>query len=132
MAVLHLVAAAAVGAWVGGAEAAAAAAVGMAVAGLGSVVVMGRRAAAGMRRARAAAVANWEVELQGDLDRVWREEAEAEAEAVAAAGRRQEMLRQIWAWEDAMEAVLVREAEWAAEREEGRRWTAERVRVGGG
>ena len=127
MAVLHMVAAAVVGAWLGGAEAVVAAAVGMAVAGLGSTVVMGRRAAAGMRRAREAAVVDWEVELQGDLDRVWREEAEAEA--VAAAGRRQEMLRQIWEWEDVLEAV--REGE-RAERAERRRRSAERVRAGGG
>ena len=129
MAVLHLVAMAAVGAWLGGAESVVAAAVGMAVAGLGSTVVMGRRAAAGMRRARAAAVVDWEVELQGDVDRMWREEAEAAADAVAAAGRRQEMLRQIWEWEDALEAV--REGE-RAERAERRRRSAERVRAGGG
>ena len=119
MAVLHRVAAAAVGAWLGGAEAAAAAAVGMAVAGLGSVVVMGRRAAAGMRRARAAEVADWEVELQGDVDRMRREEEEEE-------GRRQEMLRRLWEWEDVMEAVR------AADREERRRRSVERVRARGG
>ena len=129
MAVLHLVAAVVVGAWLGGAEAAAAAAVGMATVGLGGTVVMGRRAAAGMRRARAAAEVDWEVELQGDVDRMRREEAEAAAEVAAAAGRRQEMLRQIWEWEDVMEAVREEErAEW----EERRRRSAERVRAGGG
>ena len=97
MAVLHLMAAAAWGAVLGGAEAATAAAVGMAVAGLGSVVVMVRRLAA-----REVAVVDWEVEMA----------------AAAAAVRREVMNRQVLAW--------------VAEREEGRRWTAERVRVGGG
>ena len=95
MAVLHLVAAVVVGAWLGGAEAAAAVTVGMATAGLGGTVVMGRRAAAGMRRARAAAEVDWGVELQGDVDRMLRAEAEEEREA-------------------------------------RRRWSAERVAVGGG
>ena len=82
----------------GGAVAAAAAAVGIATAGLGGTVVMGRRAAAGMMRARAAAEVDWGVELQGDVDRMLRAEAE----------------------------------ERAAEREARRRWSAERVAVGGG
>ena len=48
MAVGQLVLAVIVGAWCGGAEAAAAAALGMAIAGLGSAVVMVRRSAVGV------------------------------------------------------------------------------------
>ena len=132
MALLHMVAAAAVGAYLGGAEATVSAAVAMAVAGLGSTVVMGRRLAAAMGRARALAVVDWEVELQEDLERVWRGELEAvvaAAEAAAAAVRRQEMLRAIWEWEDAR--AVVREAERAARAERRRMW-AERVAAGGG
>ena len=133
MALLHMVAAAAVGAYLGGAEATVSAAVAVAVAGLGSTVVMGRRLAAAMGRARAVAVVDWEVELQEDLERVWRGELEeavvAAANAAAAAVRRQEMLRAIWEWEDAR--AVVREADRAARAERRRRW-AERVAAGGG
>ena len=89
--------------------------------------------AAAMGRAREVAVVDWEVELQEDLERVWRgelEEAVEEAAADAAAAvRRQEMLRAIWEWEDAR--AVVREADRAARAERRRRW-AERVAAGGG
>ena len=118
-AVLHLVAASALGASLVGAESAVSAAVALAVAGLGSVVVMGRRLAAAMGGAREVAVVDWEVEMQGDRDRVRREEGEtAEMEAAAAAVRREVMIRQV--------------LEWAAEREERRRRAVERAAVGGG
>ena len=136
MALLHMVAAAAVGAYLGGAEAAASAAVAVAVAGLGSAVVMGRRLAAAMGRAREVAVVDWEVEMREDLERVWREELEEAVEEAAAdaaaAVRRQEMLRAIWEWEDARAVVREAErAERAARAERRRRW-AERVAAGGG
>ena len=119
MAVLHLMAAAAVGAVMGGAEAATAAAVALAVGGLGSVVVMGRRLAEAMGLFREVAVVDWEVEMRGDEDRARRDEGyAAEVEAAAAAVRREVMIRQVLAW--------------AADREERRRLTAERVAVGGG
>ena len=102
-AVLHLVAAAALGASLVGAESAVSAAVALAVAGLGSVVVMGRRLAAAMGGAREVAVVDWEVEMAGDR---------------AAADRREVMIRQV--------------LEWAAEREERRRLAVERAAVGGG
>ena len=78
------------------------AAVALAVAGLGGVVVMGRRLAAALGEPRVVAV-DWEVELAAD---------------VAAADRREAMIRQV--------------LEWAAEREERRRLAVERAAVGGG
>ena len=69
MAVVQMAAAVVLGAWLGGAEATAAAAVGMATAGLGWTVVLGRRAAAGMRLVRAAvAEEDMGVEMAQDLE----------------------------------------------------------------
>ena len=99
---LHLVAAAALGSSLVGAESAVSAVLALAVGGLGGVVVMGRRLAAALGEPRVVAV-DWEVELAAD---------------VAAADRREAMIRQV--------------LEWAAEREERRRLAVERAAVGGG
>ncbi len=101
-AVFHLVAASALGASLSGAESAVSAAVALAVAGLGGVVVVGRRLAEAMGGPREVAVVDRGVELAADA---------------AAADRREVMIRQI--------------LEWAAEREE-RRLAVERAAAGGG
>ena len=130
MAVVQMAAAVVLGAWLGGAEATAAAAVGMATAGLGWTVVLGRRAAAGMRLVRAA-VAEEDVgaEMAQDLERILRADAEERAAVAEVEATRQALLRRIWELEDLAE-VFRDEAR--AERAARRRWSAERVAVGGG
>ncbi len=98
MAVSNLVLAMSLGAWLGGAEAAAAVAVGMVVAGLGTVLVMCR-----MSWGVAEVVfVEWEAELAGDIarmrlaeaeeDEAWEAEVEDWQAMVAAEGARRRRL----------------------------------------
>ena len=74
MAVSNLVLAMSLGAWLGGAEAAAAAAVGLVVAGLGTALVMFTWSWG----VAEVAFVDWEAELAGDMARMRLAEAEAE------------------------------------------------------
>ena len=117
VAVLQMVAAVVVGAWLGGAQAAAR----IVVAGMGWSVVVGRRALAGLRLLREAAEVDMEEERQGDLRRLLEEEREEEEEAA----------RRLAEFEAELEEIL---AEWvveqaAAAEERRRRWSFERTAV---
>ena len=122
-----------VGAWLGGAEAAAAGTAGIMVAGLGWSVVVGRRALAGLRLVAAAAEVEMAEGWQEDLRRILEDEAAAaEAAARARLAAEQELLRRLWELEDAVEWMAVQAAAEAEEEERRRRWSFERTAVGGG